>query len=252
LIAFEGDYDRWDQAKRESGGYDSAAIAQHVLEAALKVKRGEAVDERDAVTFDEMMYSYPVLAALCRQRAARARDLHVVDYGGALGRTYRHYKTFVGGTVSWSVVELPAFVALGKEHFENDELRFFGNIDASLSRGEPDVVVLSSVLQYLERPYDLVQRLLKLRPAHIVVDRTPCSRLDRDVLTVQKVPPRIYPASYPCWVFSLAHLLAAFAAAYRPIARFQDCSGVWEGSHVKFELEGLMLDILPASASQRA
>lgn len=37
-----------------------------MLEATLKVKRGEAVFERDSVLFDEIQYSWPVTAALIR------------------------------------------------------------------------------------------------------------------------------------------------------------------------------------------
>ena len=244
-MRFTGDYSAWAEARAASAGYDSDAAVRRVADAARKVKRGEAADERDAVAFDEIQYSLPVLAALCHAAARVQRRLRVLDFGGALGRNYRHYRSFTNGAsaVEWSVVELPALAAIGSGEFENDELRFFTSIEDAASRGRPDVVLLCSVLQYVEDSYRLIAQLLELKAGNVVVDRTPCSDLERDVLTVQRVPESIYRASYPCRVFSRRRLTAAFQPRYRRAAAFREPSGPWEGSHVRFELDGFLFDL---------
>src|SRR5207247_10013086 len=68
---FRADYASWDQALLDSASYDRQDIVARIRAAELKVKRGEAADERDGVTFGEMQYSFPVLAVLC---SAAARD----------------------------------------------------------------------------------------------------------------------------------------------------------------------------------
>ena len=50
--------------------------------------------------------------------------------------------------------------------------------------------------------YDLLKKVLGLDFDYILIDRTPFCADDRDRLCVQKVPPVIFKASYPAWIFS--------------------------------------------------
>ena len=59
-----GDYRSWDQALAASTGYDSELILEKTRISLLKVKKGEALYERDLVLFDEIEYAWPVLAGL--------------------------------------------------------------------------------------------------------------------------------------------------------------------------------------------
>jgi len=242
-LRFKGAYTTWADAEKASGGYDNAEIIRRVLAAELEVKKGKAADARDGVTFDEMQFSLSVMAALARLSAGRQEPLRVLDLGGALGGLYRQYKAFVHGCgVSWTVVEQSALVDLGTVHFQTEELRFRTSLDEALADGRYDVVLLSSVLQYLREPYDVIRRIALRQVPRIIVDRTPCSPLERDVLTVQRVPPEIYPASYPCWIFSRRRLMGAFAPAFSVLSVFTDGSGEWHGPAVRFELAGFILD----------
>jgi putative methyltransferase (TIGR04325 family) len=242
-LRFEGDYASWDEARSASRGYDQENIARRVLEAELKVKRGEAADARDGVTFDVIQFSLPAMAGLMRAR--RGDVLTVVDFGGALGGLYRHYKALgLPGRVRWTVVEQPRLAALGAAHFQNDELQFVESLDAALADG-PDAVLLSSVLQYLPQPHAVAGRIAASAARHVIIDRTPCSTLDRDVLAVQKVPPEIYPASYPCWILSRQRLLEAFAPGLRLLAAFTDGTGAWKSDATAFQLAGFLLERSP-------
>jgi len=61
---WEGNYSTWQEAQKDSIGYDSDKIIEAVKTSVLKVKNGEAVYERDSVIFDEIHYSWPLLAGL--------------------------------------------------------------------------------------------------------------------------------------------------------------------------------------------
>jgi putative methyltransferase (TIGR04325 family) len=242
-LRFDGDYSTWGDAQRASDGYDKQNIARRVYEAELKVKSGHAADARDGVPFEEMQFSFPAMAALTRAAASSGGAIRVVDFGGAFGRLYRQYKALaVLGTVSWTVVEQESLVSLGRAQFQNAELRFVATPEEAFAIGRPDVFLLSSVLQYMREPYAMVSKIMASGASHIVIDRTPCSKLERDVLTVQTVPPDVYPASYPCWIFSRERLLRAFAPCYRTLAAFTDGSGRWHNSSTDFELAGFILD----------
>jgi len=199
-----GEYPSWDEAMRVSTGYDSKIILEKTKAALLRVKNGEAVYERDSVTFSEVQYAWPLLACLMWVAAQSGGKLNVLDFGGSLGSTYFQNQTFLRSLVEvrWNIVEQAHYVKTGKEYFENGHLRFYESIETAVERALPNVVLLSSVLQYLERPYDLLKKLLGLRFGYIIIDRTPFWDGSTDRLCVQKVPPSIYTASYPCWIFS--------------------------------------------------
>jgi putative methyltransferase (TIGR04325 family) len=235
-IRFDGDYSDWGNAQRTSSGYGDETIVRKMCEAELAVKRGKAADARDGVLFDHVQYSLPVMAALGRIAKPKLR---VIDFGGAFGGLYRQYKAFHRKPASWSVVEQPAMVKLGREHFREADLDFHPTLEAA---GPADAILLSSSLQYLPAPYELVRTILATRIPHVIIDRTPCSAQPRDILAVQKVPAEIYSASYPCWIFSRTRLLQAFAPAYDAVASFTDGSGIWRAQATDFELAGFIFD----------
>jgi len=237
---FEGDYASWSEAKCAAGGYDSPAILDRVRAAALKVKRGEAVFERDSVCFYHEEYRWPALACLLRVAAEQGGELRVLDFGGSLGSFYfQHRKHFVGlREVRWAVVEQPHFVQCGNKEFADDVLVFYETIEDCLSAGRIDVIFLSSVLQYLPAPYGWLRIFSETGIPYLLLDRTPFIDQDRDRLTVQHVPPEIYPASYPAWFFSRACFAEEVRkAGYKEIVRFDADDDVGIG-----KFEGVLLE----------
>jgi putative methyltransferase (TIGR04325 family) len=201
---FFGDYGSWQEAVRASTGYDSAVILEKAKVALLKVKNGEAVYERDSVLFDEIHYSWSLLAGLMWIAAVGHGRLNVVDFGGSLGSTYFQNREFLKSLaeVHWNIVEQPHFVAVGKEHFETGELRFYHEIDTCLKQTCANAVIFSSVLQYLEDPYETLRDVFSRPVDYVLIDRTPFHARNTDRLCVQRVSPSIFDGSYPIWIFS--------------------------------------------------
>lgn len=203
-IRFEGNYRTWEEAAALCTGYDAESILKKVLEATLKVKCGESAFERDSVLFDEIQYSWPVTAALMLAAARNSGELHVLDFGGSLGSSYFQNRQFLSKLrkISWSVVEQSKFVEIGKEQVSDGVLSFSANINESCEKFTPNVVLLSSVLQYLSNPFTVLENLTSKKISFIVVDRTPFSNDAVAKIKIQHVPTSIYSASYPCWFFS--------------------------------------------------
>ena len=201
---WSGDYTSWAEAEEKCTGYDSALILEKCKDALLKVKNGVAVYERDSVLFDEIQYSWGLLAGL--ERAALENDgrLCVLDFGGSLGSTYYQNKEFLSviNGLQWCIVEQSHFVDCGKENFENEQLKFYYTIEECLAKHNPNVILLSGVLQYLEKPYEWLEKFVALNIQYIIVDRTAFVEAERDILTIQNVPESIYKASYPAWFFN--------------------------------------------------
>lgn len=198
-VSFSGNYPDWQSAQAASTGYDSDAIFGRVLDAARKVKNGEALWERDSVPFDYEEYNFPLLSALMSVAAWNKGKLRVLDFGGAFGSTYWQHRCLLQKleALCWNVVEQSQIVSCGQKEFQTDELQFWPDMQSCVSVGQVDVVLFSSVLQYMEDPYELLEQAMDISPKAIILDRTPFAE-NGERITVQNVPPTIYPASYAC------------------------------------------------------
>jgi putative methyltransferase (TIGR04325 family) len=248
-LRLTGNYASWEEAKRASAGYDSKLILEKTKAALLKVKQGVAVYERDSVLFDHVQYSWPLLASLMWVAARHSGRLNVLDFGGSLGSTYFQNRVFLSSLpeVHWNVIEQQNHVEVGKEFFEDDRLKFFGTVRDCAAASQPNVVILGSILQYLERPYDVLSQLMGLRCEHIIIDRTPFWEGSEDMICVQHVPQSIYSASYPTWIFSMPRFLSTISAqGHKLIVAFETPDNL--AGPVDLEYRGMIVvksDVMP-------
>lgn len=198
-----GEYKNWNEARAKSSGYDSSEIIEKVKNSALKVKRGEAAYERDSVLFSKTEANWNMLGPLLLIASENKNSLSVLDFGGSLGTSYYQNSPFMSHVdLKWTIIEQPKFVEYGKKYFEDETLKFFDNPDEY--KNKPDVVILSSSLQYLETPYQTLEKIVSTGVKYILINKTPFSEKTYDIVTVQKIPSHIYAASYPSWIFSLS------------------------------------------------
>ncbi len=238
--AFTGEYASWAEARREARGYDDPAIFEKAVAAARAVREGRAAFERDTVLFAEPAIHGPLLAGLLRAAARQGGRLHVVDFGGALGSAWWQHRAWLEGLaeVTWEVIEQPHFVAAGRREFETGPLRFRDSLAACTAEPGRALLLLSSVLPYLENPHAMMNEFARRGFGHVLIDRTGFVPGGADRLTVQRVPPSIYDASYPCWFFAREKLLAPFAADYRVVAEWPSFDAV----DIAAEFRGLLLE----------
>jgi putative methyltransferase (TIGR04325 family) len=225
---WSGDFKTWAEAEALCNGYDSSIILEKCKDSLLKVKNGEAVYERDSVLFDKIQYSFPLLAGLMWIAAQNDGRLKIIDFGGSLGSTYLQNSIFFNNLkeVKWDIVEQPNFVKVGKEYFEDKNLKFFYSIDECLKFEKSDAIILSGVLQYIETPYELIKRIIAKEFNFVIFDRTIFNNVNEDRLAIQKVDPAIYEASYPCWFLNKQKLQDLFSDKYILITEFPGfCDG---------------------------
>ena len=244
-IRFEGDFATWEEASAHCTGYDAEEILAKVLAATLKVKRGEAAFERDSVLFDEIEYAWPVLAGLMWAAARNGGRLNVLDFGGALGSSYFQNRKFLQSLpdVRWNVVEQPHYVDAGRKHIQDEHLSFYKTIEECLTENQPNVILLSSVLQYLESPAEFIGKLNTVGVLCLIVDRTPFSSHGKNKLVAQKVPAAIYSASYPMWIFSLPEFKQLLKENWSLVASNLSPEGyVCTTNGFEFSFQGMLLE----------
>jgi putative methyltransferase (TIGR04325 family) len=235
---FEGNFSSWQEASSLSSGYDEKAILSKTLASALEVKSGQAAYERDSVIFSEIVYSWPVLAALMHAAAINGGILNVLDFGGALGSSYFQNHKFFQGLIEvrWAVVEQLHYVKAGRGFISDERLSFFENIDDAICHSSPNVILLSSVLQYLSNPEETIKQLSQIGADFVIIDRTPFLHFGlKAKLKIQHVPKSIYSASYPCWFFSFNSIESQLNSyGYKMIERFNSLDDLsqeanWQG-----------------------
>lgn len=226
-----GNFSSWNDAQSRCLGYDADTILQKVTSSLLQVKEGIAIYERDSMLFDKIEYSWPLLSGLLRAFVDdKCNELNIIDFGGSLGSTYYQNKFFLGNlNYQWNIVEQSNFVTHGKKYFENNQLHFYDKIEECYNEKLNNILIFSSVLQYLEEPFIfLKQMLLKYNFDYILIDRTPFIQSSKNRITIQKVNPLIYEASYPCWFFNEKEFIDIFADMYNIVSDFNalDCSNL--------------------------
>jgi len=219
-----GPYTNWAKAAAHCSGYDDELILRTVESAMQKVQLGEAVYERDSVLFDEPLINHQILSCLLLAALESDGHLSVLDFGGSLGSTFYQIKDMLFGikTLSWNIVEQKSFVELGKKKFATESLHFYDSIGECCEHTQPNVVILSSVLQYLESPYDIIEEILDRDITFLIFDRTPFSLSGRENVVVQHVSPRIHSASYPAWIFDYDKMLDFITSKYAALSTY-DC-----------------------------
>jgi putative methyltransferase (TIGR04325 family) len=234
----QGYFASWKEASVYSTGYDDPQIVARVLDSTLKVKRGDAVYERDSVIFNQIEYNWPITAALMMVAAKNRGKLNVLDFGGSLGSSYFQNLKFLQTLpeVRWNIVEQLRFVNAGKANIQDGQIRFYETINDCLKENQPNVVLLSSILQYLQNPEKILNEVTGLTIDHILIDRTSFTADgSQQRLYIQKVSENIYKASYPIWLFNERELVEFITTrGYEVVESFGaldnlDIRGIWRG-----------------------
>jgi putative methyltransferase (TIGR04325 family) len=244
LIYWEGNYTSWEDALKKAEGYDAPQILAKVRESTLKVKNGEAVYERDSFIFDEIQYNWALLACLLRIVIENNNELNIIDFGGSLGSSYFQNIHFLNSAkkINWYVVEQEHFVECGKTEIANHQLNFSYTIEECIANNKIDVLLLSGVIQNLDKPYEWIEKFISYDFQYIIIDRTAFLDADSDRLTIQHVPEIIYKASYPAWFFNEKKFLEVFQSKYTLIAHFDPHVGtvIYLEDNIKASYKGFI------------
>ena len=234
-----GDFRNWEAAVASSIGYDADLIIEKVLKATMKVRNGDYPYERDSVLFDSIQYDWPLLSGLMWVAARNSGTLNVIDYGGSLGSTYWQNRKFLDTlpSVRWNIIEQPKYVDRGKKYFEDEKLGFYYDLQGCVKENKPNLILLSSVVNYINDPFQLLSTLSDLNISHMIVERIPFIDGVADRLTVQRVSPKIYDATYPSWFFGKKKFLEFIERRFDILEEY-DC-GI--KLNLRSEVKGLIL-----------
>ncbi len=207
---FEGPYSSWRDAVANSDGWGAPAAFEKTLALSLKVRDGLIEFQQDLIEYDRIIYSETILAFLAMASGMNGGKLDIVDFGGSLGTNFAQNRKILRpfierGKCAWSVVERPPTADLGKKHFEDENLRFFGALDElKMQRHElPTSFLFSGSLQCVDEPFALQDRIIDGGVNLIAFDRLLVSpKAQHEIFIQQPDPAMQYHTTYPTWCFS--------------------------------------------------
>jgi putative methyltransferase (TIGR04325 family) len=219
---FSGRYETWEAAERAAGNPEPEIAIARLSAATDAVRTGAAPYEQDSVAFPPPAEASHMLRLVDEIAAGADAGIRVLDFGGSFGSKYFWIRRHLSPNIrlDWHVVELPRWAAHGAREFATEALHFSETIDDAVERGRPDLILCSSVLQYIEDPFAILARLMATGAEYLLLDRTPYSVSGRAEIVLQRVSPQIYPAAHATWLLSEAELRAFMAPSYRLVNRF--------------------------------
>lgn len=242
-IHFSGTYKSWDNAKKNSKGYDDENILKRVKYSTSFLLSKKGIYERDGVILKNYDFSYQTLSIILRASNENKLKCKVIDFGGSLGSTYYNHRSFLSNIkyLKWTVVEQNNFVKVGNKHFSNKIINFCNSIDeAKKSFKKPNVTILSGSIQYLPNPYYILKKIIQTKTDYIVIDRSPFLIEGKTKISIQKIPKTIIESSYPIWLFNEVEFKKTFKKKYQEIATFDALDGVLGHGKLKVRYKGII------------
>lgn len=228
-----GDYDQWEKAHDECGGYDDPHILSTVVSATKAVMNGIAAYERDGYLFYEQKYNYNLCAIMLRCAIQNNNNgVRVLDIGGSLGSTYFQNKKYLEEIkgLEYIIAEQNSFVEYGQNNLENKNLKFICSEENWGKYGSYDIILLSGSLQYIPNYNDIVYKILQASPSYIVLDRIVVGNRKR--ICKEFVSKKIYNGSYPVRIFTEDEIINFFVCNYELVEK--DISSVREDGYAYF------------------
>jgi len=246
---WKGAYKSFEEAKDKCNGYDEDHILKRIRETTLQVKNNEIAYERDGIAYDQVQMNFPMLKAILYVASKNDNELTVIDFGGSLGTAYyqnypylKHLKK-----LNWCIIEQPKYVEAGKAEFENEHVRFYNSIAECLAEHTPDLLIICSALQYLEKPYQLLQEVKNTLITYLLLDYVGYNDKQEDRITVQHVPPVFYgiEASYPCHFFCKTKIDMMLRDVYEKKYEFISAQEKYYVQLKPFRYEGSFWELRP-------
>ena len=127
----------------------------------------------------------------------KKKNINVCDFGGSLASLYFQNRDYLDSKrFHWHVVEQKQYVDFANKNIFINNLSFHSELNLLLKKKKIDIIIFSSVLQYLRSPFALLDKVIKKKIKNIVILRTPFFD-NKEEIKIQIVPKHIYEASYP-------------------------------------------------------
>ena len=190
----------WESAVAKSSGYESANVVEPIVAAAKRIQ-----DDTQASNFLTTRYQQiatGMLYCISQGRLNSGEPIRVLDVGGGGADYFNQFQKFAPHiNFDWTVLETPALAeAMSNEFGRNlTNLRWVSSIENT--NETYDVILCSSVFQYVEKPFELLATLVK-KSGFLIVNRISLVDSSEHFVAMQRIITNGKRASYPVHFFA--------------------------------------------------
>lgn len=221
---FCGKYTNWELAVQQTTGWETSIILEKIKQSTNQLEIKNDSFERDGEIISSSNQNYPIMYSILNSVDLEKRDLKIIDFGGSLGTHYYRYKPFINNTIKvlWAIIEQKKYVDIAKSKNNNPEIIFHYSISEAKILNNYDTFFSSGTLQYIEKPYDLINEITNHKFSHIIFDRLFFIDDIEEQITTQSVDPNLfYEASFPVWLFNEMKFKNYLTQNYNLISEFK-------------------------------
>lgn len=147
-----------------------------------------------------------------------ATVLKVFDFGGNVGNLFYSYLPYCPGSVEWTVFDLPATVAQGRELAKNRNAEGLAFADSVQEFSREQILLVSGAFHYWQEDVEAFLRQFPQTPQHVLINRSPFAETQASYVTVQRTD----FCAMPCRVWNAEEVISAFAQqGYRLVDRWR-------------------------------
>jgi putative methyltransferase (TIGR04325 family) len=185
----------WHSAKLRTSGYEGDATLESLA------TRIEPLKSPETLPHDERLVE---IVRAFRESALQIEGttpIRVLDIGGSFGEHFFHLKKLLPKhSFDWTVLETEGHCSIIPEFLKSTlGLRFI--YEPPMSNQHFDIALLSSVIQYIDAPYELLSMALGNSDS-VIVNRVPLSPYTEDRVAIQRPGLLNKKGSYPVHIFS--------------------------------------------------
>jgi putative methyltransferase (TIGR04325 family) len=225
---FLGNYTNWEEASKQTTGWETDIILDKINQSTNQLEKQNGSFERDGEIISSTNQNFPLMYSLIDSINIEKKELSIIDFGGSLGAHYNRYRQFInnGIKISWAIVEQKKYVDYAKKINKNLELNFHYSISEALKTNNYTTFLSSGTIQYIEKPYKLMDEIMESNFSTIVFDRIFFLNDVNDRICIQKVNPELfYDASFPVWLFNEDKFKKHMSKKYTLISEFMSEDG---------------------------
>jgi putative methyltransferase (TIGR04325 family) len=185
----------WQTAKLKTSGYEGDATLDSLA------SRIESLETPEKLPHDERLVEITKVFRDSTKQNKDSQPIRVLDIGGSFGEHFFHLqKLMPEHFFDWTVLETEGHCAIIPEFLTSIKgLRFISEPPAIDQHF--DIALLSSVIQYVDSPYDLLTMALQISDS-VIINRLPLSPYAKDRVAIQRPGLLGSKGSYPVHIFS--------------------------------------------------
>ena len=199
----------WESAVAGSSGYQSPQTISTIEGSDPVVDKGTI--KLSFLGNRYLQVSSAILSGLNPEKMKLDSTIRVLDIGGGLGEYFFLLQSNLSNLkFEWLILETPALCQLATSKHANS-LGVSWTDTLNDKHQTFDIVLLSSVIQYVEKPFELIEMAIQKAPL-LIFNRMPLSKDPNNLVCIQRPGLLETKGSYPVHILS-EHLVVSYLSA---------------------------------------